>query len=221
MSDGATLQIVLLGPPGAGKGTQAALLVRKLGIPHVSTGEILRGEITRGTERGDQARVFMEQGRLVPDELVLDLVRGRLASSDCEQGFLLDGFPRSTIQAEELCRMIAGRTKRFMAASIVVSDEEIVRRLAGRRTCTSCGAIFHLEFEPPRQPDACDKCGGALVQREDDREEVIQRRLRIYRRDTEPLLDYYRAKNRLLEVGGQASVEAVQSQLLAGLGLRS
>ncbi len=219
MSDAAALQIVLLGPPGAGKGTQAALLVRRLGLPHVSTGELLRTEIAHGSVVGQSAKGFIENGQLVPDELVVELVQQHLSRLDCGAGFLLDGFPRSTVQATELCRMTLGCDNKFVAASIVLADDEIVRRLAGRRTCVSCGAIFHLEFEPSLRQDVCDKCGGALVQREDDREDVIQRRLRVYRRETEPLLDYYRTKNCMIEISGDGSVDAVHQKLLDGLGM--
>jgi adenylate kinase len=205
------MRLVLLGPPGAGKGTQADLLSARLGIPHISTGDMLRAEIDRGSALGKEAKAFMDRGELVPDALMLGMVRERLAKPDCKRGFVLDGFPRSIPQAH-------GLDGSLRVLSLEVPVEEVVRRLAGRRTCKACGTMFHLAFEPPAVPGVCDRCGGELYQREDDREDIIKARLEVYRRATEPLLAFYRERGLLTEIAGLGTTAEVSARLDAALG---
>jgi adenylate kinase len=209
----------LLGPPGAGKGTQAELLSARLGTPHISTGDILRGEIARESELGQRAKSFMDRGELVPDDLMLGIVRERLGAPDCLAGFVLDGFPRSVPQAAILDEICGNSTQGLRAVSLEVPTDELVRRLAERRTCRRCGAMYHLSFEPPARPGICDKCGGELYQRDDDREEIITARLQVYRQATEPLLAFYREREALLPVEGTGSTEQVFGRIVASLGI--
>lgn len=213
------LQLVLLGPPGAGKGTQADFLIRKVAIPHISTGDILRAEARRGSEFGLKARALMERGELVPDELMLGIVEARLGEPDCENGFLLDGFPRSRPQAEALEGIFAHSDGRFIAVCLDVPFDEVVKRLAGRRTCRSCGAMYHEVLGPPKEDGICDRCGGDLYQRDDDHEEVIQARLEIYRRETEPLLSFYEERGQLVRVDGSGTADVVAERLATALGV--
>jgi len=197
------MQAILLGPPGAGKGTQAKMLTERYGVPQVSTGDILRAAVAAGTPLGKEAKAYMDRGALVPDEVVIGIVRDRLGEPDCRKGYLLDGFPRTVAQAEALSRML----KKLGAplprvASLEVGEEELVKRLSGRRTCPACGEPFHVESHPPRVEGICDKCGGRLIQREDDREETIRRRLQVYRKETEPLIGYYQNQGLLKTVNG-------------------
>ncbi|HET7853686.1 MAG TPA: adenylate kinase [Candidatus Methylomirabilis sp.] len=197
------MRAILLGPPGAGKGTQAKMLTERYGVPQVSTGDILRAAVAAGTPLGKEAKTHMDRGALVPDEVVIGIVRDRLGEPDCRKGYLLDGFPRTVAQAEALTRML----KKLGAplprvVSLEVAEEELVKRLSGRRTCQGCGALFHVEFHPPRGEGTCDKCGGRLIQREDDKEETIRRRLQVYRKQTEPLIDYYEKQGLLKTVNG-------------------
>ena len=197
------MQAILLGPPGAGKGTQAKMLTERYGVPQVSTGDILRAAVAAGTPLGKEAKTYMDRGALVPDEVVIGIVRDRLGEPDCRKGYLLDGFPRTVAQAEALSRML----KKLGAplprvASLEVGEEELVKRLSGRRTCPACGELFHVESHPPRVEGICDKCGGRLIQREDDREETIRRRLQVYRKETEPLIGYYQNQGLLKTVNG-------------------
>jgi len=197
------MQAILLGPPGAGKGTQAKMLTERYGVPQVSTGDILRAAVAAGTPLGKEAKAYMDRGALVPDEVVIGIVRDRLGEPDCRKGYLLDGFPRTVAQAEALSRML----KKLGAplprvASLEVGEEELVKRLSGRRTCPACGELFHVESHPPRVEGICDKCGGRLIQREDDREETIRRRLQVYRKETEPLIGYYQNQGLLKTVNG-------------------
>jgi len=197
------MQAILLGPPGAGKGTQAKMLTERYGVPQVSTGDILRAAVAAGTPLGKEAKAYMDRGALVPDEVVIGIVRDRLGEADCRKGYLLDGFPRTVAQAEALSRML----KKLGAplprvASLEVGEEELVKRLSGRRTCPACGEPFHVESHPPRVEGICDKCGGRLIQREDDREETIRRRLQVYRKETEPLIGYYQNQGLLKTVNG-------------------
>lgn len=217
MTKAASAQLVLLGPPGAGKGTQAELLSARLGTPHISTGDILRAEIARGSDLGLRAKAFMEKGELVPDDLMLGIVRERLGAPDCASGFVLDGFPRSVPQAVSLDEICGNSTRGLRAVSLEVPTEELVRRLAERRTCRQCGAMYHLSFEPPARPGICNKCGGELYQREDDREEIVIARLKVYREATEPLLEFYRERGALLPVEGTGSTEQVFGRILASL----
>ena len=205
------MKIILLGPPGCGKGTQAKSLKEKYNIPQISTGDILRAAVRDKTPLGVKAKEYMDRGDLVPDELVVQIVEDRLKNPDCNSGFILDGFPRTVAQAEALEK--AG-VDIDAAVSIVVEDEEIMKRLAGRRTCRNCSAMYHVEFDPPRKEGVCDKCGGELYQRDDDREETIKNRLNVYRAQTEPLIQWYADRNKLHEVKGTGSIDQIFSNIV-------
>lgn len=214
------MNLILLGPPGSGKGTQARRLAEKLGIPQISTGDILREAVRKRTPLGEQAKAYMEQGKLVPDEIVIGIIKERLGAGDCEKGAIFDGFPRTVIQAEALDRMMEGLGKRVDAViDIEVSDEEVLQRLTGRRTCRNCGAMYHVVFNPPRREGVCDLCGGELYQRDDDKEETIKNRLKIYREQTAPLKAYYEKKGILKKVKGEAPIEEVEGEILRVLGI--
>jgi len=208
--------LVLMGPPGAGKGTQADLLAEHLRVPHISTGGMLRDEAQRGSELGKKAKRLMDRGELVPDEIMLGIVRDRIGAPDCARGYILDGFPRSIRQAEDL-EKLNGEAGPLLALSLRVPSEVVIKRLSSRRTCRPCGAMYHLVSSPPKKPDVCDRCGGELYQRDDDREDVIHARLEVYRRETEPLLAYYGKRNALVEVDGTGSRDDVFQRLLEGL----
>ncbi len=211
--------LILLGPPGAGKGTQAEKISELYGIPHISTGDIFRDNLKRGTELGLRAKEYMDRGELVPDEVVIGIVRQRLSEPDCEKGFVLDGFPRTVAQADALKEMLAelGRSLDHVL-NIQVPDSTVVERLTARRTCRSCGAVYHLKFNPPREEGKCDACGGELYVRDDDREETVRSRLEEYRAKTQPLIDYYRAEGLLRNIDGVASMEEVLSSIRKVLG---
>ena len=220
--------VILLGPPGAGKGTQAKAIVARYGIPQISTGDILRANRAQGTELGKRAAAIMDRGELVPDELVCDMVAARLAQPDCARGFILDGFPRTVKQAEWLDNLLSvARTpssaKDISASpapvviSLKVDYNDVLRRLAGRRSCPACGRIYNVYFQPPRVPDVCDVDGSKLVARQDDSEAVISERLKAYEKQTLPLADYYRRRGRLREVSGDASVEQVTAEILKAI----
>jgi adenylate kinase len=210
------MNLILLGAPGAGKGTQAKFIVEKYGIPQISTGDMLREAVANGTELGKKAKEFMSQGKLVPDEIVIGIVKERLRQKDCEGGFILDGFPRTIAQAEALDRIMAEMGRKIDAViNISVPEEEIVRRIVNRRICRKCGAIYHLIYDPPKRPGICDKCGGELYQRDDDREEVVRQRFAVYRKSTQPLIDYYRKRGVLYEVDGTKDIESVKSEILS------
>jgi adenylate kinase len=216
----ASSQLVLLGPPGAGKGTQADLLSARLKTPHISTGDMLRSEIARGSDLGVLAKGFMDKGDLVPDDLMLGIVRQRLAATDCHVGFVLDGFPRSVPQAFSLDQICGNSSHgKLRALSLEVPTDELIRRLTERRTCRQCGAMYHLSFEPPARPGICDKCHGELYQREDDREEIITARLEVYRKETAPLLAFYRERAALVEIEGTGSTEQVFRRVVESLGV--
>jgi len=202
--------IILLGPPGAGKGTQAKKISAEFGIPQISTGDMLRAAVKDGTALGKQAKAFMDSGGLVPDEVVIGIVKERLAAADCAGGFILDGFPRTIPQAQALDRVVKelGKEIRFVL-SLEVDQNELMERLCGRRTCTGCGAMYHVKFSVPRVPDKCDKCGAALIQRDDDKEETIKNRLDHYRRATAPLLDYYRDTGKIRSVMASGEIDAI------------
>jgi adenylate kinase len=208
----------MMGAPGAGKGTQAKLLQQRFGVPHVSTGDILREAVWAGTPLGREARRTMEQGLLVPDEVVIGIVDERLGLPDCARGFILDGFPRTVAQAQALDALLAHRGLPLRAVvEIAVPREELVRRLSGRRVCQSCGTLFHVVFDPPARDGRCDRCAGALVQREDDREETVGRRLDIYAQETAPVLEHYRRTGLLRSIAGTGSPEEVLGRIEASV----
>jgi len=207
------MRLVLVGPPGAGKGTQAEFIASHLSVPKISTGDILRANVSAGTELGRQAKSFMDAGNLVPDQVVIDMVRDRLAEADAEDGFLLDGFPRTVPQAQELDKLLADLgTGLDLVMELVVEEEEVIRRLSGRRNCRGCGKIWHVEFDPPTREGACDRCGGELFQRDDDKPETVAARLRVYARDTQPLVDYYGAQGKLVGIDAVGPVEDVTAR---------
>ncbi len=203
-------KVVFLGAPGTGKGTQAKKLSAKFGLPHVSTGDILRNAVKKGTEQGLKAKAVMDRGDLVPDEVILGIVENRLDNPDCARGFLLDGFPRTLVQAEAFDKWDSVNC----AIQIDVPDDVLVKRLVLRRTCPSCAVMYHLEYQPPKSQGVCDKCGTALVQREDDREDVVKSRFQVYMEKTEPLIGYYRQKDVLHNVNGNRDVETVFSEIV-------
>lgn len=210
------MKLILLGAPGAGKGTQAEILSAKLGIPTISTGNILRAAIKEGTPIGLEAKGYMDAGKLVPDSVIIGIVAQRLQQPDCQKGFILDGVPRTIGQAEALDAQ--GVTFDHVI-SIEISDEEIVERMAGRRVCQSCGAPYHVKAKPPKQEGVCDSCGGALVQREDDKAETVLNRLTVYHNETEPLKGYYQGKGILVPVANQPTIEGTTKVLLEALGI--
>lgn len=209
------MNLILLGPPGAGKGTQAKMLVKRLNIPQISTGDILRSAVSECTAMGLKAKSFMDIGALVPDEVVVGIVEERLAKPDCASGFILDGFPRTVAQADALKKMLAGLGKVIEhVISIDVGKEELLGRITGRRTCRSCGKGFHVTFGPPRVEGKCDDCGGELYQRDDDREETIRKRLAVYEEQTAPLTAYYSQELLLRHVKGTGSIEDIQRDIM-------
>jgi len=206
------VRLVLLGRPGAGKGTQADRLAEELRVPHISTGEILRQAVAEGTALGREAKAIMEAGKLVSDEVMLGIIRERLSRSDAASGFILDGYPRTVAQAEALDRLLGEKKEPpLVVASVEVEPDELVRRIAGRRSCPRCGAIYNVHFQPPRREGICDQCGGELIQRADDREETVRARLATYERETRPALDYY--AGRLSRIDGRGSPQDVFAQL--------
>ncbi|WP_214108784.1 adenylate kinase [Acrocarpospora catenulata] len=212
------MRVVLVGPPGAGKGTQAQFIASHLSIPKISTGDIFRANVSGGTELGKLAKEYMDRGDLVPDEVTIAMVRDRLADSDAQEGFLLDGFPRNVAQAEVLKKMLADfGTGLDLVLELVVDDDEVVRRLAGRRTCRSCGKVWHVDFDPPKVDGICDACGGELFQRDDDREETIRHRLEVYQEQTSPLISFYADEGILRGVDATGPVEEVTQRAMSEL----
>lgn len=212
------MRAVLVGPPGAGKGTQAQILASELSIPKVSTGDIFRTNVSGGTDLGKQAKTYMDRGELVPDEVTNEMVRDRLAQEDAQAGFLLDGFPRNVAQAETLNKILNDLGERLdVVLELAVDQEEVVRRLAGRRSCRSCGHVQHLEYDPPQVDGVCDNCGGELFQREDDREETIRRRLEVYDEQTAPLVAFYRNEGILQTIDATGAVEDIAARALDAL----
>ena len=208
------MKLILLGAPGAGKGTQAEIISEKYNIPTISTGNIIRAALKNGTEMGLKAKSYIDAGNLVPDEVVIGIIKERLAEDDCKNGFILDGFPRTIPQAEALEKMGCDIDA---ALSIEVADEEIVKRMSGRRVCGQCGASYHTEFKKPAKDGICDQCNGELVIRKDDEPETVMNRLNVYHEQTEPLKDFYKAKGKLLTVEGQDKVEDTTALVLKAL----
>ena len=205
------MRLILLGAPGAGKGTQAEIISDKYNIPTISTGNIIRAALKNGTEMGLKAKAYIDSGRLVPDDVVIGIIKERLAENDCTDGFILDGFPRTIPQAEALDKM---NISIDAALSIEVADREIVKRMSGRRVCEKCGASYHIEFKKPKTDGVCDACGGALVIRKDDEPATVLDRLKAYHEQTEPLVEFYRQRGKLVEVPDQGSIEATTAFLL-------
>jgi adenylate kinases len=212
------MNVVLLGPPGSGKGTQAQMLVKQFRIPHISTGDMFRAAIKQGTELGLQAKAVMDRGQLVPDELTIGIVRERLAEADCEKGFLLDGFPRTIPQADALNEILNGSKRSLDAAiNIEVPDDVLIPRMTGRRVCRQCGATYHIEFNPPQVASQCDSCCGELYQRSDDTENTVASRLEVYARQTQPLVDYYCHRKLLKTINGNQNLMIVFNQICSRL----
>ena len=212
------MKLILLGPPGAGKGTQAKMPLDRFGIPQISTGDILRAAVKDGTPMGLKAKSFMDAGGLVPDDVVVGIVRERLQKADCAKGFILDGFPRTVLQADALKESLLALGKDLDAVvSLDVDVEALVERLTGRRTCRDCGRGFHVKFDPPLVSGKCDTCGGELLQRDDDQELTIRHRLEVYSEQTSPLVDYYRSAGLLTAVDGMQEIGVVQDQVLRSL----
>ena len=214
------MKIIMLGAPGAGKGTQAKKIAAKCEIPHISTGDIFRANIKNGTELGKKAKTYMDQGLLVPDELVCDLVVDRIQQDDCKNGYILDGFPRTIPQAESLDKALAAIGEKMdYAIDVEVPDENIVKRMGGRRACVGCGATYHLIYAQTKKEGICDACGGELILRDDDKPETVQKRLGVYHEQTQPLIDYYKKQGILKEVDGSVDMEDVFKEILKILGV--
>lgn len=213
------LRAVLLGPPGAGKGTQAVRLVEKYEIPHISTGDIFRKNIKEGTELGKKAQEYMNAGALVPDELVVDLVKDRLQQDDCKNGFLLDGFPRTIFQAEKLDEFLSESNQKMdIVINLKVEKEALIKRLTGRRVCKDCGASYHIVNVPPKKEGVCDICGGELIQRKDDNIETVENRINVYEDQTAPLIRYYKEAGSLVDFDGEASLDEVFDAIVQAIG---
>ena len=216
---GTTMKIIMLGAPGAGKGTQAKMIADRYGIPHISTGDIFRANIKEGTELGTKAKEYMDKGLLVPDELVVDLVVDRLTWEDAKNGYVLDGFPRTIPQAEALTEALAKNGEKVdYAIDIDIPDENIIERMGGRRACVTCGATYHIVNIPPKKEGICDKCGSELILREDDKPETVRKRLDVYHEQTQPLIDYYKSEGVLREVDGTVDMKDVFGAIVQILG---
>jgi adenylate kinase len=213
------MNIILLGPPGAGKGTQAKMLIDKYGIPQISTGDILRANLKAQTELGLEAKKYMDAGKLVPDEVVIGIVGNRLEEDDCQKGYMLDGFPRTVAQAEALDKILSERNAGIdHVVSIEVPDSELMKRLTGRRTCRQCGQGYHVVFDPPAKEGICDKCNGELYQRDDDNEETVGARLVVYTEQTQPLIEYYNKKGLLRPIDGLGGISEIFDRVVQVLG---
>lgn len=210
------MKLILLGAPGAGKGTQAEKIIEKLGIPSISTGNILREHLKNGTELGEKARGYMESGKLVPDDLIIDMLKARLSCDDCTNGYILDGYPRTVAQAEALKDMGAAIDK---VISIETEDEAIIGRMSGRRSCKNCGASYHILFNKPQKEGICDKCGAALFQRDDDKEETVRARLEVFHAQTKPVKAYYEKEGILSKVDGMGAISEITERIFAALGI--
>lgn len=213
------MKLILLGPPGAGKGTQAANIIETFNIPHISTGDIFRKNIKDGTELGIKAKEYMDRGELVPDTLVVDIVEDRLKADDCKAGFLLDGFPRTVFQAEALDKVLENMDARLdNVINVVVDPELLVERAVGRRICRDCGSTYHIKYNPSKKDQVCDKCSGELYQRSDDNADTVTNRIRVYMDETSPLIEYYQAKGKLINVDGQQDIDKVFADILKAIG---
>ena len=213
------MNLILLGPPGAGKGTQAVKIVEKYNIPHISTGDIFRENIKKGTELGKKAKEYMDKGELVPDDLVCEIATSRLLEDDCKNGFLLDGFPRTVYQAEKLDEFLEKHGKKIdKVLDIAVEKEELMTRLIGRRVCKACGATYHVVFNPTKVEGKCDVCGESLILRDDDKPETVKKRLDVYHTQTQPLIDFYTERKVLVEVDGTQSMDKVFEDIMKILG---
>jgi adenylate kinase len=213
------MRLILLGPPGAGKGTQAVAISKHYGIPHISTGDIFRKNIKEGTPLGKEAKGYMDRGELVPDSLVVSLVADRLEWEDAKNGFLLDGFPRTDAQAESLDAVLKEKGETLNAAiNIVVDPSVLIERAVGRRICKDCGATYHVTFNPPEEEGVCDACGGPLYQRSDDTEETVKNRISVYLDQTAPLINYYKNKDLLIDIDGEQQIDRVTEQIFEALG---
>jgi adenylate kinase len=208
------MRLVLLGPPGAGKGTQAKKLIEHYQIPQISTGDILRQAVKEGTELGQQAKSYMDRGELVPDDVIIEIVKERIKADDCQQGYIFDGFPRTVEQAKALDQMLHSLSTHLDAViNIDVPEEEVVKRLSGRRTCKNCGALYHVIYNPPAKAGICDKCGGELFQRDDDNEATIRQRLAVYREQTLPLIEYYSKQDLVKTIPGSGTPDDIFSAI--------
>lgn len=213
------MKIIMLGAPGAGKGTQAKKIAEKYGIPHISTGDIFRANIKNGTELGKKAKTYMDQGQLVPDELTVDLVIDRIQKDDCKNGYILDGFPRTIPQAEALDKALAELGGGLdYALDVEVPDDNIISRMSGRRACVGCGATYHIVHAPSKTENICDTCGGELILRDDDKPDTVQKRLGVYHEQTKPLITYYTDKDILVQIDGTANLEDVFKAIVGILG---
>ena len=213
------MKIIMLGAPGAGKGTQAKKIAAKYGIPHISTGDIFRANIKNNTELGKKAKTYMDKGELVPDELVVDLIMDRFKEADCANGYVLDGFPRTIPQAEALDKALAANNETVdYAINVEVPDENIINRMSGRRACVACGSTYHIVYAPTKVEGICDRCGKELILRDDDKPETVQNRLNVYHKQTQPLIDFYKNKGVLAEVDGTVDMEDVFNAIVKILG---
>ncbi|SDZ18303.1 adenylate kinase [Tindallia californiensis] len=209
------MRIILLGPPNAGKGTQAKKMVKDLGIPQISTGDIFRKNIKEGTPLGVKAKNYLDEGLLVPDELVVEIIKDRLNQEDCKDGFLLDGFPRTVVQAEALDNYLDSHGLNLdLVLNIHVEKDVLIERAVGRRVCKSCGATYHIEFQPVKVAGVCDACGGEVAQRDDDKRETAEKRIKVYFDETEPLIEYYELKNLLMTIDGEKAIEIVTHSIM-------
>ncbi len=214
------MRLVLLGAPGAGKGTQAQVISEKFCIPHISTGDIFRSNIKNGTDMGKKAKEYIDKGLLVPDEVTINIVKDRLKESDCKNGFILDGFPRTITQAEALDEVLSGfGISLDFVVNISVTNNQIIERLSGRRVCQKCGKSYHIKYNPPTEGEVCDDCHSKVIQRDDDKEETVMRRIRTYHEQTEPLIDYYGKKGILLTIEGQELIEDTTKEVMKVLGV--
>ena len=216
------MRLVLLGPPGAGKGTQARMLETRLHAPQIASGDLLRAAVKNRTALGIEAKGYMDKGALVPDGLVLGMINERLSEADAHGGFILDGFPRTAAQAEALGKMLESRSEKLdKVVAIIVPDEEIVKRISGRRTCRNCGAMYHVIYDPPRNMNLCNQCNGELYQRDDDAEDTVRARLEVYAASTRPLLDYYGRMGLLAQIDGIGRPVDIENRILAALGMEA